>query len=133
MDIRKLDSCCRVKALHLRHKPAPARAAVFAGFLVCSYSKPQEHLANLPLWPFSLWATCSLHWASFQKETILLLWKKHHMLWLNRRVTGTCRGVILPQEQEAKQPGGVPRVLPLFSEISSSKGPTENPRDSLKA
>lgn len=50
------------------------------------------------------------------------------MLWGNNH-----QGVIVPQEQEAKQLGGVPWVLPLFSEISSSKGPTENPRDSLEA
>lgn len=107
MDIRKLDSCWRVKALHLRHKPAhllDLQCLQVSWFV----PNPQEHLANLPLWPFSLWATCSLHRASFQKETILLLWKQHHMLWLNRRVSGTCRRVIVPQEQEAKQPGSVP-------------------------
>lgn len=139
MDIRKLDSCCRVKALRLRHKPA---RLLELQCLQASWSVPSLSHRSIPQTchprPLSLWATCSLHWAPFRKETILLPWKQHHMLWLNRRVSGTCRGGTttkesVPQEQEAKQLGGVPWVLPLFSEISSSKGPTENPRVSLEA
>lgn len=74
MDIWKLDSWWRIKALHLRHKPAHL---LELQCLQDSWFVPNPSHRSISLtchsWPFSLWATCSLHWASFQKETILLL------------------------------------------------------------